>query len=262
MNRIFIILLCSMLVSCHTQQKVVYLQDAEAVELYAAYKGIRIQPKDILSIVISSKDPELVIAYNLPLHSYQAGSTFSASSYSQRLLGYLVDIDGYIDFPAFGKLKVSGNTREELSTFIKDKLIGDEIIKDAVVTVDFMNFKISVLGEVRNPSTFYIQDDRLTIFDALGRAGDLTIYGKRDNVLVQREENGKVTFYRLDLRSADIIKSPAFYLQQNDVVYVSPNKVMTERSGINENRTVALGVSFLSFLTNLAVLIVTIQRTK
>jgi len=256
MNRVCVILLCCVLASCRTQEKIVYFQDAvdRATENIPVYQGIVIQPKDIISIVVSSKIPELALSYNLPLHSYIAGSTSTSSSYSQRLLGYLVDAEGYIDFPGLGKLKVAGMTRDQLSEMIKKNLIDEGLINDPIVNTEFMNFKISVFGEVANPGTFDIQDDKITIFDAIGRAGDLTIYGKRDDVLVQREQNGVVTYYRLDLRSTAIIHSPAFYLQQNDVIYVTPNKVVAARSRINENRTLGVGISLASLVTNMIVL--------
>ena len=263
MNRVFVFLVCCALFSCKAHEKIVYLQNASdqmAVEMVVNH-GIKIQPKDILSIVISSKDPVLAIAYNLPLHSYQAGSSLAASSYSQRLLGYLVDSDGYIDFPALGKLKVSGLSREQLSEQIKQKLIDDEIIKDAVVTTEFMNFKISVLGEVRNPGMFSLQDDKITLYEAIARAGDMTIYGQRENVLVMRRDSSDVVkFHRVDLRSVLLPDSPVFYLQQNDVVYVSPNEIVAERSRINENRTLGVGITFASFLTNLVLLIITLAN--
>ena len=258
MNRVLVVLFCFALISCRTHEKIVYLQDAadqSKVETIT-FQGIQIQPKDILSIVVSSKSPELAISYNLPLYTYQAASTLSSSAYSQRLLGYLVDLDGEIDFPALGKLKVAGMTREQLSELIKQKLVNEEIIKDAVVTTEFMNFKISVLGEVRMPGTFSLQDDKITIFEAIGRAGDLTIYGKREDVLViRRDPNDVIKYYRVDLRSTSITDSPVFFLQQNDVVYVSPNKIVAERSRINENRTLGVGASLASLLINLIILL-------
>jgi len=218
-------------------------------------RGILIQPKDVLSIIVSSKDPELAMAYNLPISTYQTGSK-NVASYSQRLLGYLVDMEGYIDFPALGKQKVKGLTREEVSNLIKDKLVGDGIIRDAIVTTEFMNFKISVMGEVRSPGTFSLETDQITILEALSRAGDLTIYGRRDNILVCRKlEDGIVAFYRIDLLSKDFIHSPAFYLQQNDVVYVEPNDTYAAKSGINENKSVGIMISVASLLLTLAVII-------
>lgn len=254
-NKIVILLCCVILVSCHTSKKVVYLQDAtdgnsERVE---NNQGIVIQPKDILSIVVSSKNPELATAFNLPLMTYQAGG--SSMSYMQHLLGYTVDSDGYIDFPILGKLKATGLTRIQLSEMIKQNLIREDLIKDPIVTTSIMNFKISVLGEVKSPNMYTIEEDRITILEAIGRAGDMTIYGKRDNVLVQREKNGVVSFYRVDLRSETLLQSPVYYLQQNDVVYVSPNKTMAARSRINENKSLGVWISVASLLTSIAVLI-------
>ena len=255
----FIILLCCVLVSCQASKKVVYMQDVahEATDTIGVYAGIVVQPKDILSIIVSSKNPELAMAFNLPLTSYQAGSTLSSSSYSQRVLGYLVDIDGVIDFPVLGKIKVVGLTRDQLSDMIKQQLIQGDLIKDPIVNTEFMNFKVSVFGEVKTPSTFNISDDRITLLEAISRVGDLTIYGRRDNVLVRREQNGIVSFHRVDLRNAEnLLRSPVYYLQQNDVVYIEPNRAMTARSGINENRTLGVWISVASFLTSLAILII------
>jgi len=233
------------------------MQDAVdmATEEIAIYKGIVVQPKDVLSIVVSSANPELALSFNLPLHAYQAGSSSSYSSYSTRLLGYHVDMDGNIDFPVLGKLKVAGLTREQLSEMVKDRLIRNGMISDPSVNTDFMNFKISVLGEVRFPGTFTLTDDRINILEALSRAGDLTIYARRDNVLVRRETNGLVSYHRVDLRSTEIIRSPAFYLQQNDIVYVVPNDTIAQQTGINQNRSMGVLISLGSLLLSLAVII-------
>ena len=259
MYRKFLVLLCCVLmVSCSASKNVMYMQDAvdHAAERVGVNLGIVIQPKDILSIVVSSRDPKLAIELNLPLHSYQAGSTVASSSYNQRLLGYLVDMEGNIDFPILGRLKVTGMNREQVSEMIKQRIINNGLIFDPVVVVEFMNFKISVLGEVRNPGMFTLQDDKITILEALARAGDLTIYGRRDNILVQRhEQSGVVNFYHVDLRSVDLIHSPVFYLRQNDIVYVSPNNTVAARSRINENRSLGVGISIMSLLINLAILI-------
>ncbi len=257
MNCKFIILLCLVLVSCHSEKKVVYMQDVAngATEKVGINAGIVVQPKDMLAIVVSSQNPELAMAFNLPLLTFQAGSTQSASSYSQRLLGYLVDLEGNIDFPILGKLKVAGLTRDQLSEMIKQKLIRENLIKDPIVTTEFVNFKISVLGEVRNPGMFVIENDRITILEALGRAGDLTIYGKRNDILVHREKDGIVSSYRVDLRSEEaLLRSPVYYLQQNDVVYVEPNKTRAGQSRINENRSMGMWISLASLLTSMAVL--------
>jgi len=258
MNRKLIIFLCSVLVSCNTSKNVVYIQDVVngATKQIVPYTGIAIQPKDLLSIVVSSRNPILATNYNMPLITYQAGTAEMISSFQQKMLGYLVDMDGNIDFPVLGKIKVAGLTRIQLSETIKQKLIQEDQLKDPIVTIDFLNFRISVLGEVRSPGTFYINNDRITLQEALGMAGDLTIYGKRDNVIVQREIDDKITFYQVNLGSKAFIDSPAFFLRQNDVVIVSPNKTMAARSRINENKMLSVWVSLASFITTLAVLLI------
>ena len=232
--------------SCKTSEKVVYLQDVklDMPERLQESTGITIQPKDMLSIVISCKDPELAAMFNLPVISYQAGSEVVAGAGSQRLMGYVVDEQGNIDFPILGKLQVAGLNRADL-------------LKDFVVTVEFMNFKVSILGEVNKPGSYTIQGDKITLLEALSMANDLTIYGKRDGVYVIREENGERTTYRLDLRSAEIFNSPVYYLKQNDIIYVEPNSVRAGQSTINENsmKSVSLWISVGSFLSSLGVLI-------
>lgn len=249
-------------VSCNTYRKINYLQDIvpDKAERIAINKGILIQPKDMISIVVSSRNPELALIFNLPVISYQAGSEVVSGQGSQRLLGYVVDNDGYIDFPVLGLVKASGLTRWELANEIKSMIIEGNYINDPVVTVEFMNFKISVMGEVTSPGTYNIEGDKITLLQALSLAKDLTIFGRRDNVSVIREQGDERIIYQVDLRSASIFESPAYYLQQNDIVYVEPNKVRAGQSTINENniKSVSLWVSVGSFLTSLAVLIVNI----
>ena len=256
-RNIIVLLCCILMASCMSSKKVVYMQDAvnQASVRVDAYQGIVIQPKDIISIVVSHKNFELAVAFNLPLQSYLAGSS-SAIDYNQRLLGYLVDAEGYIDFPILGRLRVAGLNREQMSRMLKQRLIDDGQLMDPIVNVEFMNFRISVIGEVRAPGVLNLQNDKITILEALARAGDLTIHGRRDNVLVQRQEqNGAINFYHVDLRSVALIHSPVFYLRQNDVVYVSPNNTVAARSRINENRTLGVGASIASLLVNIAILV-------
>ena len=224
--------------SCNpkTYKQINYIQDVQGDTLMAMgiNKGIVIQPQDQLSIVVSSRTPELSLQFNLPIASYQAGSeVVSSSGANQRLMGYVVNNEGDINFPVLGTIHAAGKTRWELQDMIRDEIVAGGYIKDPLVTVEFMNFKISVLGEVTSPGTYGIAGDKITIFQALAR--DLTIYGKRDAVEVIREQNGQRKIYVLDLRDTDIFQSPAYYLQQNDVVYVVPNSVRAGQSTINEN---------------------------
>lgn len=240
---------------CTSAKEIIYLQDVVPLkqqEIEHKYEVI-IHHDDLLSISINSRDPELALPFNMPMITYQMGT--SGASGSQRVLGYLVDINGDIDFPILGKLHVEGLTRMQLTELIKSKLLQGNLIRDPIVTIQFLNFKISVMGEVANPGSFSITGDRITLLEALSMAGDLTIYGRRDRVGVIRERNGKRTVLFHDLRSVEIFNSPCYYLQQNDIVYVEPNKTKSGQSKINQNNTIGVWVSVLSLLTTIAVLI-------
>jgi polysaccharide export outer membrane protein len=184
---------------------------------------VKIQPYDVLSIIVYSKTPELAEPFNLSIvHSITIGGT-QLTTNQQNKFGYIVDKDGEIDFPMLGKLKVAGLTREELVMFIKNKLITENYINDAIVTVQFFNFRIFIAGEVANPGMYEITNDRITLIEALTMAGDLTIHGRRDNVKIIREKNGERKFFVVNLTTSELFNSPAYYLQQNDYIYVEPN---------------------------------------
>lgn len=253
------LLLLMSLISCKTTKDVVYLQDV------VPYKSTDIEQKfevlihedDLLGILVNSKDKELVVPFNMPMVSYQIGS----ESYGQqRLLGYLVDVNGDIDFPVLGKIHVVGLTRLQLKEMIKKRLIDEDLVKDPVVTVQFLNYKVSVIGEVARPGSFTIAGDRITLLEALSMAGDLTIYGRRDRVAVIREKDGKRKVLFNDLRSSDIFSSPCYYLQQNDIVYVEPNRAKSQQSGINQNNSASVWLSAVSVLAAIASLIVTLTK--
>ena len=181
-----------LLSSCATP-KIAYFQDIQpgTAEEVSSATEIRVRPEDKISILVNSKDPLLANLFNLPIVSRQIGTVSSASSSnSQGISGYTVNKEGDIDFPVLGPVHVAGMTREEIAAHIKHELISQDLVKDPVVTVEFMNLTVSVLGEVVHPGRFSIDKDRLTLLDAISMAGDLTVYGKRDNVLVQRDENG------------------------------------------------------------------------
>lgn len=240
--------------ACTSTKKIIYLQDVVPLkqqEIEQKYEVI-IHSDDLLAIMVNSRDPELALPFNMPMVSYQLGSNTGGQ---QRVLGYLVDTNGNIDFPILGEIHVEGLTRMQLTELIKNKLIEGDLIKDPIVTVQFLNFKISVMGEVGRPGSFTISGDRITLLEALSMAGDLTIYGRRDRVGVIRENNGKRTILFHDLRSADIFNSPCYYLQQNDIVYVEPNKAKSGQSSINQNNSIGVWVSVISLLTTIAVLI-------
>ena len=252
------------MVSCSTVKDIAYFQnkvvnEPEAIDKHA---GIVIQAKDMLSIVVSSRNPELVAMFNLPVVSYQAGSEVVSTGYNQRLMGYVVDNEGNIDFPVLGPIKVAGLTRWELSELIKNKLLNDGLLTDAVVTVEFMNFKVSVIGEVNSPGTYSLQNDKVTILQAISLARDLTIFGQRENVCVIREREGERVIYEINLCDVSMFNSPAYYLQQNDVVYVQPSEVKARQSTTDDKalRITSIFVSGGSLLVSIAALIVNLIR--
>lgn len=249
-----------MLSSCGTVKDIAYFQNkvVNEPEKIDKHAGIVIQPKDMLSIVVSSRNPELVVMFNLPMVQHMAGSEIAGGSSQQRLLGYVVDNNGCIDFPVLGTLKVAGLTRWELADMIKKRLLKEGYLTDAVVTVEFMNFKVSVIGEVTAPGTYSIEGDKVTILQALSLARDLTIYGQRENVSVIRERDGERVIYQINLCDVDLFKSPAYYLQQNDVIYVEPSIEKARQSTIDDKklRMTTIAISSSSLLVSVASLIV------
>ncbi len=220
---------------------------------------ITVQPQDQISIVVSSKDPQLAALFNLTRVQYRAGNPdLRTGNYNGEISGYTLDDEGNIDFPILGTLKVSGMTKSQIAALIKKRLVEENLVNDPVVTVEYMNLYFSVLGEVKTPGKYSITKDRISILEAISMAGDLTIYGMRDAIYVIREENGVRTTHQVDIRTKEIFQSPVYYLKQNDVVYVQPNKVRAGQSTINENniKSVSLWVSISSFLASLAVLFV------
>jgi polysaccharide export outer membrane protein len=230
------------------------MQDINNVNKSVKIPELTIQPQDMLSIVVSSKEPELALPFNLPIISYQGiGEAYMGQ---QHLLSYTVNKDGDIDFPVLGKLHIEGLTRNQLEQFVKEKIIAENYIKDPVVTVQFVNFRLTVSGEVARPGTCEIKSDHITLFEALSMAGDLTIHGKRDNVKVIREKNGERTVYEVDLRTANIFDSPVYYLQQNDIIYVTPNKYRSNQTNnAGQIQQISLWISIASFLASLGVLL-------
>lgn len=255
--------------STTTYQQINYLQDLdyEAQLNMRENKGIVIQPQDQLNIIVSSRNPELAQSLNKPLSTYIAGSEITsnrASSGTSRLIGYVVDNSGDLDFPMLGTIHVAGLNRWELQEKLKEEIISQGILMDPIVTVEFMNFKISVLGEVKNPGMYSVTGDKITLLGALSLANDLTIYGRRDNVTVVREQNGKRNIYKIDLRSSDLFDSPAYYLQQNDVIYVYPNAVRAGQSTINENyfKSGSFWISLASVAVTVTNFVLTVTHLK
>ena len=211
---------------------------------------------------MNSRDPQLTDLFNLPYVSRQLGQSLRtgnvSTGFAQGVSGYTVNADGDIDFPVIGKIHVAGMKREEIAEHIKNELVTRDLVKDPVVTVEFMNLCVSVLGEVNNPGRFSIDRDCLTLLDAISMAGDLTIYGNRYKVLVLREEGGVQRVYGINLTQGEhVYSSPAYYLRQNDVVYVEPNDVKARQSTVNGNnvRSTSFWISLASLLTSIGILI-------
>lgn len=257
------LIICTFLLSsCASVKDIAYFQNKliDHPEKIDKHAGIVIQPKDMLSIVVSSRNPELVTMFNLPVVSYQAGSETVSGAGMQRLLGYVVDNAGCIDFPVLGILNVAGMTRWDLSEMIKNRLVQDGLLSDAVVTVEFMNFKVSVIGEVNSPGTYTIEGDKVTVLQAISLARDLTIFGMRENVSVIRERDGERTIYQINLCDVSLFKSPAYYLQQNDIIYVEPNKERSRQSTTDDKtlRMTSILVSGGSLIVSVATLVTSI----
>lgn len=248
-----------LLVSCAAPERVLYFQDLDAglqQEIAQSYE-IKIRKDDLLGITVSARNAEMAIPFNLPATAYTMEAT-SSSGGAQ--LGYQVDVDGYIAFPQLGKIQVEGMTRKELAQYITNQLEQQKLLQDPVVTVTFQNFKVSVLGEVKTPRVINVKSDRITVLEALAEAGDLNIQAKRDRVAVIREAEGKRTVHYLDLRSSNLLQSPYYYLQQNDVVYVEPNNAKTIQSRSTQVTSVGTWVSVFSSIMSVATLIVTLLR--
>ena len=216
-----------LLCSCGSQKDLAYFQDVQTGALDSAVGQLNtIRTGDVLMISVSSSTPELAIPYNLFASRSQIANATSAVNSSSRVIsnvtyeGYTVDSEGNINFPVLGKIAVAGMTREQLANHLQTVL--SDVMPDPVVTVSFVNFFVTVIGEVARPGTYNFPGDRLTLLEAIGFAGDLTVYGERTKVMVIREENGKRHVEVLNLKSKDIFTSPYFYLKQNDVVYVEP----------------------------------------
>lgn len=262
--QLFCLAALCLLAACSTSREVVYFQDlrpGESEQKIDASYELRLRPKDKISIIVNSRDPQLTNLFNLPYVTRQLGQSSAIGGLSntpQGVSAYTLDNEGCIDFPVLGRLKLSGKTREEVAAYIKEELVSQNLVKDPVVTVEFVNLSISVLGEVNKPGRYLIERDKPTLLDALSMAGDLTIYGKRDKVLVLRSEEGVQRVYGVDLRSASYLySSPVYYLQQNDVIYVEPNEVKSRQSTVNGNnvRSTSFWISLASLLTSIAILV-------
>lgn len=233
LKTLVLIAMTGILAGCVSREKIVYFQgDLDSVEKLTDNYSAKIQADDLLAIAVYGRNAEATRIFNQESNTQSVGGKT-----------YLVDSEGNIEFPVLGKIKLGGLTRNEAIQYMKG-LLSHEII-DPGVTINITNYRITVLGEVKSPGTFPLQNEKVTILEAIGMAGDLTLYGVRNNVLVVREEGGNRNYYRVDLTSSEVFNSPVYYLAQNDVVYVEPNQGKINSSA--STRNVSLFMSIASF---------------
>ena len=256
-------------VSCSTPKDITYFQDASKLNDMAVQteQQFRLRPEDKINIVVHSSNPMLEQQFTLttPSSNYAFGATVAPktsnsrnANYSQTV-AYTVDEQGTIEFPVLGKISVGGKTRKEVAQYIQDRLISRELVSDPIVTVEYVNMGINVLGEVAKPGHIDITNDHFTIIDALSSAGDMTITGNRKNVLVTRQVDGANQVYNVDMTNMQqVLNSPVYYLQQNDLVYVSPNDKRKREANATGNtfNTPAVWISIASLLTTITALII------
>lgn len=245
---IFLIFIIGFISSCVPRERIVYFQgDSTTIEKMAGDYAAVIRPDDLLSISVFGRNQEATRIFNQESNITTVGGNASLNRPT-----YLVDAEGYIEFPVLGKVKLSGLTRNEAIQYMKG-LLSQEIV-DPGVAISIDNYRVTVLGEVSRPGTYSLAHEKVTLLEALGMAGDLTINGVRDNVLVIREEGDEKNLYRVDLTSEEVFTSPVFYLTQNDVVYVEPNQNKINTSS-NTIRDVSFGISVASFLITIITLL-------
>ncbi|RNL81633.1 polysaccharide export protein [Sinomicrobium pectinilyticum] len=239
----FFLLLFSivLMTSCASRKNLVYFQDIEEIDKLASrviYDPV-LQPDDLLTITVSALNMETVLPFNLPVVAYM--DTGQRASGTPQLQTYLLDNQGNLEFPVIGRIKLGGLTRSEAVDLLREKI--SHYVKNPVINIRIMNYRVTVLGEVARPGSYTIPNERITIPEALGLAGDLTVYGKRDNILIIRDKNGEKTYTRVDITKKDLLESPYYYLQQNDVIYVEPNKAQVQSSTYNRNATVVISIA-------------------
>lgn len=255
---LFLFLTTLILAGCTSYKNVPYLQNPQIVNdfpedlpLYDA----KIMPKDLLTITVNATDPLTAAPFNLTVQTAISSSTYTVSQ--PTLQQYLVDNTGEIDFPVLGRLKVGGLTKHEAENMIREKLKAYIVNEEPIVTVRMANYKISVLGEVNRPGSFTVSNEKVNVLEALAMAGDMTIYGVRDDVkLIREDADGEREIINLNLTNAGIVTSPYYYLKQNDILYVRPNKVKAKNSDIGN--TTSLWLNMTSILVSVASLLATV----
>lgn len=258
---IVVLTMVVLLGSCSSGKDVPYFQNIDEISL-AGSKGLydaKIMPKDMLTITVSTTDPAAAAPFNLSVGN-TVGVSGQLSNGGGNLQGYLVDNDGNINFPVIGHMHVQGMTKSQCQDMIREKLLPYmAATENPIVTVRMSSYRVTVTGEVNRPGVIPVSTEKMSIVEALAQAGDLTVYGKRDNIMLIREdETGQKKMVRLNMNDANLINSPYYYLQQNDIIYVQPNSVKAKNAGIGPSTT--LWFSFIGIVTSISSLLVNILR--
>lgn len=258
---IVVLTMVVLLGSCSSGKEVPYFQNIDEISL-AGSKGLydaKIMPKDMLTITVSTTDPAAAAPFNLSVGN-TVGASGQLSNGGGNLQGYLVDNDGNINFPVIGHIHVQGMTKSQCQDMIREKLLPFmAATENPIVTVRMSSYRVTVTGEVNRPGVIPVSTEKMSIVEALAQAGDLTVYGKRDNIMLIREdETGQKKMVRLNMNDANLINSPYYYLQQNDIIYVQPNSVKSKNAGIGPSTT--LWFSFIGIVTSISSLLVNILR--
>lgn len=268
------LLVVFLLAGCKASREIIYLQDAgqKAVFIPSDETSIPepvIKIGDLLSITVNSNTPEAAQPFNLPIYpvpraesAYNIGSSSGGISGGQGgLQNYLVDVEGKIIFPVIGKLYVAGMTKSQLSDLIKNRIYPRYINEEPIILIRYAGFKVTVIGEVGRPGVIQVNNEKITILEALAQAGDITMFGLRDNILLIREKDGKRETIRLDIRDKNILNSPYYFLQQDDVLYVQPNEVKINNTAFSSTLSIPVSVlGTLSSLTSLVLIMLNLAK--
>jgi len=251
-QRLLLILIIVVISSCTSSKEIIYFQDEPInnLETINLTSDIVYKPNDLITINVSALDPETVKPFNLPVITNSISSLRPEGDIKMQT--YIVDINGNIEFPVLGSIKVGELTRIQATLMLKERI--SEYVTDPIINIRLTNFTVTVLGEVNKPGSYTIEDEKISLLEAIGLAGDLTIHGKRENVFLIREKNGVKRFTKFDLTSINVLNSPSFYLEQNDVVYIEPNPAKIRSASYNQNYIVI--ISAIGTLATIAAILV------
>jgi polysaccharide export outer membrane protein len=246
-SSLLVVIIIPLIFSCASRKDVVYFQDASAFETIVSNNSLthKFKIDDLVGIHVSTLDPQASLPFNLFRGSGESGIR-------PEQVDYIIDKNGEIDFPVIGKIKLVGLSPEETKIFLSEKL--SNYLKDPIINIRIRNFTVTVLGEVNRPGTYPVNGEQITVLEALGLANDLTIRGRRDNVMVIRDFNGTKVYTRLDLTKKEAMNSPVYYLTQNDVVYIEPNNSAIKTSTLDNRSSIYLSIFSLLVTSTILIL--------